>query len=91
MKRREWIYCQEPAAYEISCDMCGGEVQWSEYEGHVWCWRCLKDTPGFPGVFGGPIPVEASALIGICFDTIDLKTGKRSHMKIDGNKVVWEK
>ena len=91
MKRREWIYCQEPAAYEISCSICGGEVQWSEYEHKVWCWRCLKDTEGSVSLFDGPMALEACELLGICLDKIDLKTGKRLYIKIKGGKVVWEK
>ncbi|MBW2363510.1 MAG: hypothetical protein JRF25_00260 [Deltaproteobacteria bacterium] len=77
MKRREWVYVMSPSAYEMSCDLCNGEVEWSEFQGLVWCWRCLKDTRGNPGVFGGPIGIEACRLLGISFDRIHLKTGKR--------------
>ena len=65
MKKRNWIYAMPPTVYEISCDLCGGEVEWSEYERCVWCWRCLKDTPGNPGIFGGPIPIEDFEILGI--------------------------
>ena len=91
MKRRKWVFIMPPAAYGISCNLCNGEVTWSEYEKCVWCWRCLKDVPGNPGIFGGPIPIEACEIMGISLDKIDLKTGKRLYMKIiRGKDVVWE-
>lgn len=91
MKRREWVYVMPPPAYKMSCDLCYGEVEWSEFERHVWCWRCLKDTPGNPGIFGAPIGLELCKLRGISFDRIDLKTGKRLYMQIEGDKLVWKK
>ena len=90
MKRRERIYIMTPADYEVSCDLCNGEVEWSEFEHMVWCWRCLKDVPGNPGIFGGPIPVEVCEILGISLDRINLKTGKREGFKIKGSKAVWE-
>ena len=91
MKKRSWVFVMHPSAYEISCNLCGGEVEWSEFEHMVWCWRCLKDVPGNPGIFGGPIPIEACEILGISLDKIDLKTGKRLYMKVKENKVVWKK
>lgn len=91
MKKRTEIFCREPAAYEISCNLCGGEVRWSDYPHKVWCWRCLKDVPGNPGIFGGPIPLEACETMGLCLDKIDLATGERLYLKVKGSKIVWEK
>jgi len=91
MKRRTKIFCQPPSVYNITCNLCNGEVEWSEYEHEVWCWRCLKDVPGNPGIFGGPIPLEACEIMGICLDKIDLATGERLKIKTKGEKVVWEK
>ena len=77
MKKRTWIYVQPPMAYEVYCDLCGNQyVEWSEFEGKVWCWRCLKDTRGTGGVFDGPVPIDAGKIMGICFDRIDLRTGE---------------
>ena len=90
MKRREWVFIMPPAAYEISCNLCDGEVEWSEYERLVWCWRCLKDVPGNLGLFGGPIPIKACEMLGISLDKINLNTKKRLCIKVKGNKVVWE-
>ena len=90
MKRRKWVFIMPPVSYGISCNLCNGEVQWSEYERLVWCWRCLKDVPGNPGLFDGPIPLKACEILGISLDKIDLKTGKRLYMKIKELDVVWE-
>lgn len=80
-----------PSAYDISCDLCGGDVEWSEYEHMVWCEKCQKDTRGNEGIFDGPIPYEITQMIGISFDRIDLKSKKRLyvHMEEDGH-LVWE-
>ena len=90
-KKREWIYVQPPMAYEVFCDICGNPyVEWSEYQGMVWCWRCLKDTRGTGGVFDGPIPVNGSKMMGLCLDRIDLKTGQWLSLKIVDGKMEYE-
>ena len=77
-KKRKWVYVQSPGTYDVFCDLCGNkDVEWSEYQGLVWCWRCLKNTKGTAGIFGGPIPVELTKMLGISFDRIDIKTGRR--------------
>ena len=66
--RREWVYVQRPSAYEISgCPTCGNvDPDWSEFRGYLWCQICHRDfRPEFDGVFGGPIPVNSAALMGI--------------------------
>ena len=90
MKRREWVFIMSPADYGVSCNLCNGPVEWSEYERLVFCWRCLKDVPGNLGLFGGPIPIEARGILGISLDKIDLKTGKRLYIKIVDKRLVWE-
>jgi len=74
-KKRRWIYAQPPLSYEMCCDKCRGtNIDWSEWEGMIWCYDCLLDTKGDGGVFSGPIPVEAAQVLGMSFDRIDLKT-----------------
>ncbi|RLB94057.1 MAG: hypothetical protein DRH26_02205 [Deltaproteobacteria bacterium] len=90
-KKRTWLYIMPPSAYEISCDKCSGEVEWSEYEHCVWCPKCQIDTPGNDGVFSGPMPIEVMEMFGVSLDKIDLKTGERLYMKVLEDKVVWEK
>ena len=80
----------QPSAYEISCDICGGtNITWSEFQKMIWCFDCKKDTPGSGGVFDGPIPIHTAEMLGLSFDKIDLKTGKRLPMKIIGDHVKW--
>ena len=98
MKKRKWIYIMKPDQYKISCDICtGSNIEWSEYDGMIWCYDCEKDTKGSEGIFGGPIPVmhslpelvNALSLFGLSLDRIDLKTGKRLYMHVAGNKITW--
>ena len=88
--RRTWVYVQPPSAYEVYCDRCGGEVEWSEYEHLVWCWRCFKDVPGTGGVFAGPVPINCAEIFGMSFDRINLVTGKRLKIREDEDHLVWE-
>ena len=79
----------QPGAYDVKCDLCEGPVEWSEFEHMVWCPKCEKDTPGTDGIFDAPIPYEITKMIGISFDRIDLKTGKRLYMKVKDGKTLW--
>jgi hypothetical protein len=77
LKKRTWHYVQNPAEYGIQCDLCNGEnIAWSEYEHCVWCFDCKKDTKGTEGVFGGPIPIMTSAVLGMSFDRWDMVNQK---------------
>lgn len=74
--KREWAYVLKPDAFAIPpCDCGNNELQWSEFEKHVWCDACQKDyIPSDSGVFGAPVPVQAAKLLGINFDRIILAT-----------------
>lgn len=62
-KKRTWIYVLLPVDYALACDICGGSnIMWSEWEGHIWCQDCQKDTPGTGGIFDGPIPYEITQM-----------------------------
>jgi hypothetical protein len=92
LKKRTWVYHLKPSAYEVFCDLCGWDgCAWSEFEGHVWCYKCEKDVKGTGGVFGGPIPIELSAMLGMTFHRISLKTGKVSYAKDAGGYTGWRK
>ena len=89
--KRVWIYAMPPTAYDFSCNLCHGtDITWSEWEGHIYCYKCKKDVVG-NSIFDAPIPFETSKLFGISFDRIDLKTGKRLYMKVKDDKIVWVK
>ncbi len=87
MNKRKWYYVMQPAAYEMSCDICGGNnITWSEFEKMIWCYDCQKDTPGNGGIFDGPIPINVCQILGVSFDRIDIATGKILIMReIEGN------
>lgn len=77
MKKRDWCYVQKPVCYDVTCDKCGGtNTHWSEYAGMIWCYDCQIDTPGNPGIFDGPIPIELSKMLGISFDRFYLDYNK---------------
>ena len=93
LKKRKWVYVLSPVMYEMKCDLCDGiNITWSEYCHKIYCYDCQKDTPGFPGIFGGPIPLKVCLFLGILFDRIHLKTGrimKIVYRKRSG-KLVWK-
>jgi len=71
--KRKWIYVQPPYQYSIQCDQCEGHnIEWSEWGKLIWCYDCEIDTRGTPGIFGVPIPVEISKMMGISFDRIQI-------------------
>ncbi len=85
MKKREWIYVHHPVKYDIRCDKCwngsleeggGTHIDWSEYEGMIWCYDCKIDTGGYQGIFDGPIPLHGMELMGISLNRLYLKSGK---------------
>jgi len=90
-KKRKWIYVHHPTRYDIRCDKCwdgdvnetGTNIDWSEYEHLIWCYDCKKDLSGFIGIFDGPIPIEATEMMGVSLNRIYLKSGKMFKL-VDG-------
>jgi hypothetical protein len=73
LKKRTRHYIQDPQEYEIECTKCGGHnLEWSEYEGLIWCQDCRDDVKGTEGVFGGPISIEVATMLGMSFDKWDM-------------------
>jgi len=94
MRKRTLMYAMHPRDYEITCDKCGGSnIYWSEYEHMIWCYDCQIDTRGNPGIFDGPIPMEASRLLGTTFDKINVHTGElyKMHMSRTTGRIYWKK
>ena len=74
LEKRTWYYVQKPMEYEITCDKCGGtNLDWSEYNKFVWCYSCKLDVRGTEGIFGGPIPIQCAAILGMSFDRYDME------------------
>jgi len=81
----------QPSVYEIKCDKCGGEnITWSEYKHKIWCFDCEIDTEGTGGIFDGPIPMNLAEMMGISFDRIRIKDGKRLAIKNNGGHIYWQ-
>jgi len=75
--KRTHVYVMPPQSYEISGWPVepSHQVDWSEYEKHLWCFGCEKDfIPENDGIFGGPIPIGAMTMLGISLDRINIKT-----------------
>lgn len=74
--KRVHCFVKPPKTFSIAGCKCGNEeTQWSEYERHCWCPECQIDfIPEHNGIFDGPIPVGAAALLGISFDRIVIAT-----------------
>jgi hypothetical protein len=96
-ERRTWHYILPPIVYDMRCDKCwdgelnsktGKNITWSEFAHKIWCYDCKIDTEGFDGVFGGPIPMHASYLMGLCFDRWNLETNEIEFYNLETN--VWD-
>lgn len=95
MEKRKWCYVLPPYAYDIECDKCHRtNIDWSEFEHCIWCYDCKIDTEGTEGVFGGPIPIMASYILGRHFDRINLETQQIERLNLDTlneeHKLVWD-
>ena len=77
LKKRIWHYIQKPTNYEILCDRCKGRnIEWSEFEGHIWCYDCEVDTKGTQGIFDGIISIGVCKALGISLDIYDMEKKK---------------
>ena len=100
MRKRKWIYVHHPLTYDMRCDKCwdedmssntGKNIAWSEYEHCIWCYDCKIDTPGFGGIFDGPIPIGVTRMLGISFFRIyfDSKKIMKPITTKDGKRIVY--
>ena len=92
VRKRTSVFCHRPAVYSIRCDKCkGSNIQWSEFKGMIWCYKCKVDTKGTGGIFDGPIPIQLCDIMGLRFDRISLKTKKVSRYNLETGKFgPWE-
>lgn len=76
--KRTWHYAMRPRLFDIKCNRCGEHVNttWSEYEKHIWCFKCQDDIPITHSILNGPIPVATVELLGLSFDRIMLPSGQ---------------
>ena len=72
MEKRTTILPMHPKAYGILCDKCrGNNIDWSEYQDHIWCYDCLIDTKGTKNLYSGPIPIKVAAILGLYFEEVE--------------------
>lgn len=76
--KRTSVYIMPPSHFEIpGCDCGNCEPEWSEFKEHLWCAKCQKDfVPDHWGVLDGPVAVQASLLMGLNFDRVNLQTNE---------------
>lgn len=88
--QREWCYIQAPHVFELPGCSCGNEnIQWSEYQGHLWCDKCQLDfMPEHNGIFDNPIGIGMAKMLGITFTRINLKTDLLEALDSKNNYMV---
>jgi len=90
LKKRTWHYIMKPYEYSMCCDKCNGtNIEWSEYDGMIWCYDCKIDTKGFGEIFDGPIGFGVCELLGISFNRWDIANERIEYPRIVGNKIEY--
>lgn len=85
--KRKYCYVQKPHEHDIECPECkGSNLDWSEWEKHIWCYDCKKDINNYVNALSGPIPIRTAAMIGISLDMINLETMKLRSYNMNTNK-----
>lgn len=85
MKKRTWHYIESPALFGLCCEKCKDEnIYWSEYENHIWCFKCEKDIWYETSI--EIFPMGIADLLGVTFGKFDLVNQKRLYYR-DGK---WE-
>lgn len=73
-KRTECYVCN-PVYLELVCPKCNGtNIEWSEFEQHIWCNNC-KDDIEYEKGGAGPIPIKTAVLLGIDYRKYNIETG----------------
>ena len=86
-EKRIWCYIQKPNEHDIQCPECKGvNLEWSEFESHIWCYDCEEDYSNYISVLSGPYAVMAGHLLGIRLDRINLETKQIEVYNIETNK-----
>lgn len=90
LKKRTWHYIMKPYEYSMHCDKCEGtNIEWSEWEGKIWCYDCEIDTDGFEGIFGGAIGIGVTQILGISFDRWNMEENRVEYFQRKDGKLVW--
>ncbi len=91
LKKRTWHYLMRPSHFSMCCDKCeGSNIDWSEWEGMIWCHDCQIDTKGFEGIFGSPIGLGVCRLLGISFDRWNMADQRIEYFQEnEEHQLVW--
>lgn len=78
LKKRDWHYLMSPKDFCFEACKCGNlDLQWSEFEEHVWCDKCNIDfISDCPGILDGIVMIETCKMMGFNFDSYDMTTNK---------------
>lgn len=75
MEKRTECYICNPIYFDLSCAKCGGDnIEWSEYEKHIWCYDCEEDIEYEPCAV--IVPTELAYILGIDYRRYNIETGK---------------
>jgi len=76
--KRLWHFTHHPKTFEASCPVCGesDDITWSEWQGHLWCYKCKEDVPVKNSVLNGPVPTGLAIAMGMNFDIRIIATGE---------------
>jgi hypothetical protein len=89
LEPRAWRYLRPPSAFGFGPCRCGNtNTDWSMFEGHLRCERCLEDfLPKHNGVFDSPIRFCTVHLTALSFDRVNLATSAVE--RFDLNRLVY--
>lgn len=87
--KRVWCYIQKPFQHEICCPICKGiNLDWSEWDGYIWCHDCKKDYNNYISALSGPVPVQLVTLLGLSLDKYNLETQEVEHYDLEKNDFI---
>lgn len=78
--KRTHVYASHPNQFDIMCPRGKRhKIDYSEFESHIWCYKCEKDYflpfgSVYTGIFNGPIPIQTAKLMGCDFRRINIDT-----------------
>jgi hypothetical protein len=87
--KRIWCYIQKPAQHEISCPKCKGtNLDWSEWDKHIWCYNCKKDYSNYSSALSGPVPVQVATMLGLSLDMFNIETNEVKHYDLNKDEFI---
>lgn len=94
MTKRTWHYAHHPSMFDVHCELCGEkeDINWSEFQKHMWCYKCEKDVEITNSLLNGPIQVGIAEILGVNFDIRIIATDKiLKYDSVSGKHINMEK